>query len=403
MGISSGKSIHAWHRNGPRSRDDCREAQTDLRPRQGFRLGHYLIAVWLLAGTAAADPIRIATYNAELKRDGPGLLLRDILSGADPQVASVIHVITHIDPDILLITSFDYDYDLRALSALADRLRTAGSDYPYFFANVPNTGIPTGADLDADGRLGEAEDAQGFGDFAGQGGMALLSKLPIDEASAKDFGPTLWIDLPGAALPSIRNMPYFTPATSANLRLSSVGHWDVPILLPDDTRLHLLAFHNQTPAFDGPEARNDLRNRDELMFWSRYLDALPNVPFVLLGDANLDPSDGDGITDAMRAFLADPRLQDPRPQSRGATEASARQGGVNRDQLGDPSLDTADWPDDRGWPGNLRVDYVLPAAGLPVVNSGVFWPAQGDPLRPLLGEGEGRASRHALVWVDLAG
>ncbi len=357
----------------------------------------------LLAGDAAAETIRIATYNAELKRDGPGLLLRDILSGNDPQIASVIQVIAHINPDILLITSFDYDHDLNALDAFADRLEVAGSDYDYIFANAPNTGISADADLDSDGRLGEAVDAPGFGDFAGKGGMALLSKLPIDGASAKDFGPTLWIDQPGARLPTIGTLPYFTPAVSSRLRLSSVGHWDVPVLLPDQTRLHLLAFHNQTPAFDGPEDRNDLRNRDELLFWSSYLDAFPDGNFVLLGDANLDPNDGQGIREAMQNFLADPRLQDPRPQSRGGTEASARQGGVNLTHLGDPSLDTADWPDDKGWPGNLRVDYVLPAAGLRVVNSGVFWPLLGDPLRSLLGEGEGLASRHALVWVDLAG
>ncbi len=328
-------------------------------------------------------------------------MLRDILSAKDPQTESVIRVVAHVDADVLLITSFDYDANRVALSAFAGALRAAGTDYPYLFALVPNTGLPTGGDLDADGRLGEAEDAQGFGDFAGQGGMALLSKLPIDERSARDFGPMLWIDLPGAQLPMVGDTPYFRPEVSARLRLSSVGHWDVPVILPDGTRLHLLAFHNSTPAFDGPEARNDLRNRDELLFWLRYLDNMPDRRFVLLGDTNLDPSDGDGFRDAMQAFLRDPRLQDPMPQSTGATEAAALQGGVNLAQRGDPSLDTADWPDEDGWPGNLRVDYVLPAAGLSVLNAGVFWPATGDPLRALLGDGEGRASRHALVWVDI--
>jgi hypothetical protein len=353
-----------------------------------------------VAQPASADALRIATYNTEMHRDGPGLLLRDILAGTDPQIDSIIKIIAHVDPDVLLLTSFDYDLGLAALTAFAADLRLVGVDYPYAFARAPNTGRPTDADLDADGRRGEAEDAHGYGDFAGQGGMALLSRLPIDEHAVQDFAPMLWVDLPGASLPVIDDKPYFSPQVTATLRLSSVGHWDLPVILPDGTRLHLLAFHNSTPAFDGVEARNDLRNRDELRFWNGYLDQI-SEPFVLLGDANLDPSDGDGLRGAMQLFLKDARLQDPMPQSVGATEAAARQGGVNLAQQGDPSLDTADWPDEPGFPGNLRVDYVLPSSALNVQDAGVFWPASRDPFAALLGEGEGRASRHALVWVDL--
>jgi hypothetical protein len=46
----------------------------------------------------------------------------------------------------------------------------------------------------------------------------------------------------------------------------------------------------------------------------------------------------------------------------------------------------------------LRVDYVLPSAGLAVVASGVIWPAAGDPMRAAVEA----ASRHRLVWVDVA-
>ena len=82
--------------------------------------------------------------------------------------------------------------------------------------------------------------------------------------------------------------------------------------------------------------------------------------------------DGDGRKDAIRALLADPRLTDPLPRSDGAKAAA------DADQKGDPSLDTADWPD--GKPGNLRVTYVLPASGLTITGSGTFWPAEGQPL-----------------------
>ncbi|NAZ18120.1 endonuclease/exonuclease/phosphatase family protein, partial [Glutamicibacter soli] len=66
-------------------------------------------------------------------------------------------------------------------------------------------------------------------------------------------------------------------------------------------------------------------------------------------------------------------------------------------QKGDPALDTADWADADG-PGNLRADYVLPSQGLTVIAAGVLWP---DPETEA-GAIVARASRHRLVWVDLA-
>ena len=74
--------------------------------------------------------MRVATYNPELARDGPGLLLRDVLKGEDPQINAVRDVIVQVAPDVLLLTSFDFDHGLHALSGFADLLREAGLDYP---------------------------------------------------------------------------------------------------------------------------------------------------------------------------------------------------------------------------------------------------------------------------------
>ena len=93
--------------------------------------GAALIAALGLA--AQADPLRIATYSPDLSRDGPGLLLRDLTrsgKAADPQIAAVVQVLRETRPDILLLTDFDWDYDGRALSAFAARLKDAGLDYP---------------------------------------------------------------------------------------------------------------------------------------------------------------------------------------------------------------------------------------------------------------------------------
>jgi hypothetical protein len=319
-------------------------------------------------------------------------------------VAAVAAVIAEVAPDILLLASVDYDAELAALRALAARIAAAGVEYPYLFARRPNTGRTSGLDLDGDGRLGGPGDAQGFGRFAGQGGMALLSRLPVAGEAARDFSALLWRDLPGALLPETEGLPFPSEAALAVQRLSTTGHWAVPVALPGGGRLTLLAWHATPPVFDGPEDRNGRRNHDETAFWAALIDgripdeAPPEPPFVILGDANLDPVDGDGRGAAMRALLSHPALQDPAPSSDGAVAAALAQGGPNAGQAGPPALDTADWPEDRGGPGNLRVDYVLPSAGVTVTGAGVFWPEEADPMT----EVAAAASRHRLVWVDIA-
>jgi len=313
----------------------------------------------------------------------------------------VLDVLATARPDIVALQGLDYDLDGLVLTALAERLRARDLDYPHLFALRPNTGLRTGLDLDGDGRTGGPGDAQGFGFFAGQGGMAILSRFPVVTSDLRDFSALLWRDLPGATLPEKDGQPFPSPEAQALQRLSTTGHWDVPVQVGDAV-LHLLTFHASPPVFDGPEDANGLRNRDELRLWSLYLDgALPGAPppdgrLIVLGDANLDPEDGDGRSAAMAAFLADPRLTDPLPSSRGGVAASAAQGGLNASQKGDPALDTVDWPEADG-PGNLRVDYVLPSADLKVTGAGVLWPADGP-----LAETVATASRHRLVWVDIA-
>ena len=358
----------------------------------------------ILAAPAAAEPFRVAVYNVELARDGPGLLLRDI-RGGDPQVEAVADVVAHVGADILLLIGVDWDLDGLALTALAERFAEAGAEYPHRFAPRPNTGMATGLDLDADGYLGDASDAQGFGRFSGDGGMALLSKFPIGD-DIRDYSDLLWRDLPGATLPEVEGAPFLPEQVLDVQRLSSSGHWDVPVILPSGEEIRIWAYHATPPVFDGPEDLNGLRNRDEARFWLGYLDReigeRPEEPFVLLADTNLDPADGDGRPEVLERLLSDPRLSDPRPRSAGAVAAAEAQGGVNEGQTGDPALDTADWGDEPGGPGNLRVDYVLPSAEFEVLNAGVFWPAPGNPLADRLTAEGVPASRHHAVWVDLS-
>lgn len=365
-----------------------------------------MLAFWMavffvgfgLAPLQAGERLRVATYTAELDRKGPGLLLRDILTGKDPQIPAVAQIIAKVAPDVILLTRFDYDLGGVALAAFADVVAEHGTSYPFQFALRPNSGVATGLDMDGDGRRGGPRDAQGYGWFAGQNGLAILSKYPINVDGARDFSGFLWRDLPGAVLPEVLGAPFPSPEAQAVQRLSTTAHWDVPVVLPGGGQLHLLAFHATPPVFDGAEDRNGLRNRDELRFWTEYLNGTltwppPTAPFVVLGNANLDPTTGDGLRDAMAAFLTDPRLHDPKPASKGAASGGFRRADVAQ-------YDTAAW-DAEGEPGNMRVDYVLPSAALGVSASGVFWPAAGDGDVDLLGEDGRGASRHRLVWVDI--
>lgn len=343
-----------------------------------------LLAAIVLCATAARaeQRLRVAVFDAELRRDGPGLLLRDIRSGKDAQVRAVIEIIAAARPDILALLSFDWDHDGRALAALAGALGEAGADYPHRFDARPNSGLATALDLDGDGRRGGPGDAQGYGEFTGQNGLAVLSRFPIRADRVQDFTGLRWRDLPGALLPEYPDgRPFPSAGAQAVQRLSSTAHWAVPIILPGGAEMTLLTFHASPPVFDGPEDRNGRRNHDEVLFWRHYLDGAfgpaPARRVVLAGGANLDPADSDGRREAIRALLDDPRLQDTRPEGAAGT-------------------DTVDWSATGA--GKLRVDYVLPSADWRVLGSGVVWPGAGEPLE----DAAVQASRHRLVWVDLA-
>ncbi len=323
--------------------------------------------------------------------------MRDILKGEDEQVAAVVEVISTTSPDVLLLTGIDFDHGNAALGALNAHLAATGTPYPHIYSRRPNSGLATGLDLDRNGRTGEPRDAQGYGRFAGHGGMAILSRWPIAKDRVQDLSGLLWSDIPGATLPrTVHGEPFLSAEAVQIQRLSSVGHWSVPVELQGGHLLTLLAFSATPPLFDGEEDRNGLRNADEIRLWQVLLDGQldtppPESPFVVLGNANLDPLDGDGRRAAIRALLQDPRLQDPAPGSQGGRMAASL------GHIGDAALDTADWSEpETGGPGNLRVDYVLPSATIPVADAGVYWPSDGAGLdRARL------ASRHRLVWVDL--
>lgn len=364
---------------------------------------------------SAAGVIRVATFNASLFADKDGGLVARLVAG-DEAARKIAAVIQTVRPDILLLNEFDYDAAgeaakifLRDYLGVGQRGRNP-IEYAHAYFGPVNTGVPSGLDLDGDGKPGGPADAWGFGTHPGEYGMLVLSKFPIDRARVRSFQMFKWRDMPGALIPRRPDgTPFYAEPTWSQLRLSSKSHWDVPIAAPFGT-LHVLTSHPTPPVFDGPEDRNGRRNHDEVRIWADYLDpskaaylyddggtpgGLPEgASFVIAGDLNADPNDGDGVAGTMAQLLGHARVRaTPVPQSAGGAEAAAREGGANLKHRTDSRTDTVSIPPQVG---NLRIDYVLPSVDLEIVTSGVFWPAAADPDAALLD-----ATDHHLVWVDV--
>lgn len=369
--------------------------------------------------------VRFATFNASLNRFNAGELIADLSTPGNAQAGTIAEIIQRTRPDVLLINEFDFDAGGVAAQLFQDNYLSVSQNgagaivYPYRFVAPSNTGIPSGFDLDNFGGVGGPNDAFGFGFFPGQFGMAVYSMHPIDYTAVRTFQLFLWKDMPGALLPDDPGTPapadWYSPAELDVVRLSSKSHWDVPIEIGNKI-VHFLVSHPTPPVFDGPEDRNGTRNHDEIRFWadyvipsrSRYIVDDQGVSgglsagamFVIAGDQNADPFDGDSRADAALQLVEHPLINTTvTPDSEGGPEQSALQGGANASHVGDPAFDTADFSDFA--PGNLRADYVLPSKELLILDAGVFWPLSSDPLFPLVGTFPFPSSDHRLVWVDV--
>ena len=376
-----------------------------------------LALVAAAASPERADSLRVATYNLSLNRNTEGQLVRDLSTPANAQARAVAEVIQRANPDVVLLNEFDYVEGGAAVDLFRDNYLEVGQggaapvDYPYAFVAPSNTGVPSGFDLNNDGVVGGGDDAFGFGLFPGQYGMVVLSKYPIQTDAVRTFQHFLWKDMPGNVLPT----DWYSPQEQDILRLSSKSHWDVPVTVGKRT-VHVLAAHPTPPSFDGPEDRNGRRNHDEIRFWADYVTPgkagyvyddegargglNPSEAFVILGDYNADPFDGDSYDNAIHQLLGNKRIVDPQATSEGAVEAARLQGGANLTHVGDPRYDTADFSDTA--PGNLRVDYTLLSRQFSVRDAGVFWPVLADPLSRLTGVFPVPTSDHRLVWADVS-
>ncbi|VEP13134.1 conserved hypothetical protein [Hyella patelloides LEGE 07179] len=389
--------------------------------------------------------VRFAMFNASLNRSAEEELIADLSTPENSQAQAVAEIIQRNNPDVLLLNEFDYDSAGEAVALFQENYLavsqngTEAVEYPYVYLAPSNTGIPSGLDLDNDGATDGAGDAYGFGFHPGQFGMVLLSKYPIDTENVRTFQNFLWQDMPGALLPddatTAEPNDYYSAEELEVFRLSSKSHWDIPVEI-DGEIVHILASHPTPPVFDGEEDRNGRRNHDEIRLWADYITPgegdyiyddegnygglATGARFVIAGDQNADPFDGDSTDNAIlqlldnsvvaRSFAEETSAgslvnTSVTPSSKGGIDASDRTGNINDTHIGNPAFDTGDFND--AGAGNLRVDYVLPSQNLDITDAGVFWTTADDELFRLIGDFDPEllpigypSSDHRLVYVD---
>ncbi len=393
-----------------------------------------LLAAAVKAG-AAPPPVtvRFATYNVSFFRATQGALLAELnatpasVTSGPTNIHQVTEAIQRVRPDVLLLNEFDYDagasVDLFAdkFLATAQKADLTPLSYPYRYSAPSNTGVSSGFDLDnaagavtTPGSEAYGNDCFGFGTFPGQYGLAIFSKFPIAVDQVRRMQLFKWKDMPGSKLLLNTGSPplttYYTAEERDVLRLSSKTHLDIPINLGNGILAHLLASHPTPPTFDAAEDKNGKRNFDEIRMWADYIDpsrssylqddngvpgGLPvGARFVIEGDQNADPNDGDTLSGAARQLTTHLLVNAsfiPSSVRYGSGGASFPGGGG---QTGNKDHDTA------GFSGGLRVDYVLPSrAGFTVFDGAVFWPGPANSLRSVVGDTD--PSDHHMVWMDL--
>lgn len=362
--------------------------------------------------------VRFATFNTAMNRETEDGLLAELKEGQSQQAKQIAEIIQRVRPDVLLLCEIDRDEKEQTLKVFQQQYLEVSQNglEPIVFEHVyfaeSNTGVPSKIDLNGNGKENEPDDAFGFGQFPGKYAMAVVSRFPIQQDQVRTFQKFPWTKMPDAHWPKNPETgePHYPEASNEVFRLSSKSHWDLPVQTPVGL-VHFLTAHPTPPVFDGPEDRNGLRNHDEIRMLADLVDpsrgqyliddagksgALPvKAKFVIAGDMNADPNDGDSSLDAIGQLLEHPLINSTEvPASLGAKAATQAQKQINLQHKGPAEFDTSDF-NDRSV-GNLRLDYVLPSKTLEVVVTGVFWPAPELPESELV-----EASDHRLVWVDV--
>ena len=366
------------------------------------------------------NELTVATYNVSMEAENyvprgtkgisEQILSKELMSGSNAQIINIAKIIQTVRPDVIVLNEFDYIPDPeKGVKAFVknylakDQTGSKAIEYPYFYYSTVNTGQPSPYDLDNNGKAEQyGADAWGFGMYPGQYAMMLLSKYPIQTSDVRTFQHFKWKDMPGALITKKADgSDWYSKDAWNQFPLSSKSHWDVPVSVNGKT-VHFLVSHPTPPSFDGAEDRNGKRNHDEIRFWADYINPsqagyiyddkgkkgglTENNRFIIMGDQNASPVEGNAITEGIKMLLNDPKINSEKiPASKG--------GALHTPNNPNALNHTAFW--------RMRADYILPSRfGFQVLDNGVFWPAPGEPMADLVEKRES-SSDHRLVLEKL--
>lgn len=369
------------------------------------------------SGAGGAPPgtvrVRLAHFNVrELSTD-------KLLDAADEQASAAAEILGRFDADIVSINEIQYDiqgipslsmpgapatatpggFDGGADNArrLADRVAAAGATegYAHTLLTVGNSGFYW------EGSGGSQWFVlRGWGEYEGRFNTAVLSRYPILGDQVRVIADFAWESLPGNTIAQMQSeigesVPAGFPLFEKSLNV-------VPIQI-DDEVVHLVMLHPVAPAFD---PINTYRNFDELQGLRMFLDGtLPGVPglpdgakFVVVGDLNADPEDGDSFDTAVSQILTHPSLATP------VFPTAAGSKGLNgpfNTYLSGCGRDDGSTVSDPTTRFQLQLDYILPSAtiGAPLA-SFLFFPDHLSARADF--DLACRASDHRMLYLDLA-
>ncbi len=358
----------------------------------------------------AEKEVKFATFNIE------NLTTEQVQKKGDTQASAAAEIIQRVNPDVLALNEIANNIQQGKMTGTSNaeafvenylkkpqKEGLPSLDYEYIYVAKSNTGIPSGMDIDNNGKVVTepgsrlyGNDCYGWGEYPGQYAMALLSKYPIRRDQVRTFRKFLWKDMPNNKMPvgSEHGGQFLTEEEAEKFRLSSKSHWDVPVNI-DGTTVHILMAHPTPPVFDAEANLNGRRNHDEVRLLTDYVKGkdyiyddsgqkggLPEAAkFVLMGDMNASPGGADNFQ-AAKLLINNPEMNTSTfPMSQGGIDIGAA---ARFNTMSD-----------------LRVDYVLPSEEITIKGSGVFWPGLG-PDSLLLKEVVKNASDHRMVWVETA-
>ena len=351
-------------------------------------------------GVGAGPSLRVAQYNIYF-------LGTDLLQTDADQALAAAAVINRHDIDVQAINEFEYDLPNGSeppgsmdggqnAQLFASKLVAGNTGAPY----VHTLQIMTNQGHDWEGFDVASHDPyferRGLGSSPGPINYAVVSRYPILKEQVRVITEFAWTDLPDSLIPQIASDTGIQ--VPAGYPLFSKAVAIVPIQV-DAEVVFLVMMHTIPPI---SHVLNPYRNHDELVAVRMLIEGtLPGVAalpegarFVLLGDFNSDPDDGDSLEGSIQPLLSHPLLQPLQPEGAGTVGSHPER---NTFEGACPASPPAPVP---GLASQFQLDYLLPSTTFaPALAGGVFFPDHQTEAADW--ELACSGSDHMLVWAEL--